>query len=76
MWHRLTFVEDLTVDLSRGPRHYLEQVLVEAGQVVTATVKPYIGEDMTGTPVELADLYLGGGETLIAVPFACFVFED
>jgi hypothetical protein len=73
MYHRIEFLVDVQVDLTRSPRHPLERLSIRKGSRLRAQVRPYVVEGGDG-PVEVADLFFLDGTAALQVRFACFTF--
>ena len=75
MYHIITFVDNLLLDLETPARQHLERVEVQQGLHVAAQVRPYVVETARG-PVEVADLFFEDGTAIRQVPFAYLSFVD
>jgi hypothetical protein len=75
MYHTIAFNESMTLDVEISPKHFLEQVSVEAGTQLQAEIKPYVVELEDGF-VEVADLFFDDGTITRRVPFASFSFVE
>lgn len=75
MYHTVEIAIDLQVALARPSGELLERVCLPAGTRLEAEVRPYVVETAR-QPVEVADLLLADGRTVLGVPFACFSFID
>jgi hypothetical protein len=73
MYHRIEFIADVEVDLTRSPRHPLERLSIRKGSRLRAQLRPYVAETEDG-PVEFADLFFADGTAALQVRFACFAF--
>jgi len=75
VYHSITFVDDLVLDLETSNRHHLERLEVRKGTRVPAQIRPYVVETAYG-PVEMADLFFEDGTAVRAVPFAYLTFLE
>jgi hypothetical protein len=75
MYHKVRFAADSQLDLRMAGKSRLERVMVQAGDVFEAEVRPYV-EETEDVPVEMANLVLGDEGILLAVPMAWFRFIE
>jgi hypothetical protein len=75
VYHTIEFAIDVRATLARSPGNRLEQVSFRVGDRLPAEVRPYVVETKK-EPVEVADLVLADGSTVLGVPFLCFSFID
>jgi hypothetical protein len=75
VYHTITFVDDLILDLETSSRQHLERLEVRKGTRVPAQLKPFVVETAYG-PVEMADLFFEDGTAVRAVPFAYLTFLE
>ncbi|HMF19058.1 MAG TPA: hypothetical protein VKE98_17750 [Gemmataceae bacterium] len=75
MYHCITFLADVIVDVEISPTNWLERLLILQGSHLQAQIKPYVVETANG-PVEVADLFFEDGTATRRVPFAYFSFVD
>ena len=73
MYHTISFIDDVVLDLERSPKHRLERVLVRGGTPVKAQIKPYVVETEDG-PAEVADLFFEDGTATRGISFEHFAF--
>lgn len=74
MVHTIRFRVRFLSDLQRRGEPRLQQVQLECGQVIHASVRPWVKQTARG-PIEMADLDCDDG-VLLGVPFAAFRFAD